>query len=70
MVDVVTGLCTREQLDEASAFFSPKAAEIPGARRPLDEAIEAAGLCVALREHGAALVASWLSGHREGAPAM
>jgi aminopeptidase N len=67
--DIVGGLCTREQLDEARAFFSPRVAEIPGAKRPLDEALEAAGLCVALREHGSAQVTSWLSGHREGSPA-
>jgi alanyl aminopeptidase len=69
MVDVVGGLCTREHLDEARTFFSPKADEMPGARRPLDEAMEGAGLCIALREHGEALAASWLSGHREGAAA-
>jgi aminopeptidase N len=67
MVDVVDGLCTREQVDDATAFFSPKAADMAGAKRPLDEAIEAAGLCITLREHGEALVASWLSGHREAA---
>jgi len=69
MTDIVGGLCTREQLDEARAFFSPRAAEIPGAKRPLDEALEAAGLCVALRGHGSALVTAWLSGHRDAAPA-
>jgi|HubBroStandDraft_1064217.scaffolds.fasta_scaffold00485_5 alanyl aminopeptidase len=69
MVDVVGGICTQERLDEAKAFFSPKADEVPGARRPLDEAIEGAGLCIALRDHGEALTASWLSGHREAAPA-
>jgi aminopeptidase 2 len=67
MVDVVDGLCTREQVDDATTFFSPKAADMAGAKRPLDEAIEAAGLCIAVREHGEALVASWLSGHREAA---
>lgn len=69
MVDVVGGLCTREHLDEARTFFSPKADEMPGARRPLDEAMEGAGLCIALREHGEALAASWLSAHRERAAA-
>ncbi len=69
MIDVVGGLCTREHLDEARAFFSPKADEMPGARRPLDEAMEGAGLCIALREHGETLAASWLSAHREAAAA-
>jgi alanyl aminopeptidase len=69
MVDVVGALCSRERLDDARAFFSPKVDEMPGAKRPLDEAVEAAGLCIALREHGEALAASWLSGHREPAVA-
>jgi aminopeptidase N len=69
IIDVVGGICSQERLDEAKAFFSPKADEVPGARRPLDEAIEGAGLCIALRDHGEALTASWLSGHREAAPA-
>jgi hypothetical protein len=69
MVDVVGAVCTQERLDDARAFFSPKVDEMPGAKRPLDEAVETAGLCIALREHGEALAASWLSGHREAAVA-
>ncbi len=69
IVDVVGALCTRTQLDEATAFFSPKAEAVAGAKRPLEEATEAAGLCIALREHGEALASSWLSAHRDAAAA-
>jgi hypothetical protein len=31
-----------------------------GVKRPLDEALESAGLCVALREHGAQEVTQYL----------
>jgi alanyl aminopeptidase len=57
LVSVVGTLCTRAEREEAEAFFVPATREVEGIKRPLDEAIESAGLCVALREHGAAEIA-------------
>jgi alanyl aminopeptidase len=53
-VGVAGGLCTRASLDDARAFFAGAAQGLEGAKRPLEEGLERAGLCVALREHGAA----------------
>jgi alanyl aminopeptidase len=51
---VVGGMCTRAEREDAAAFFTPRLKDVEGAQRPLAEALEGAGLCVALREHGAA----------------
>ena len=60
---VVANMCTRSMRDDAREFFAATMQAIPGAKRPLDEALEQAGLCIALREHGAARASSWLSAH-------
>jgi alanyl aminopeptidase len=54
LVDVAGALCTRAALDDARTFFSGATQGLEGVKRPLDEGLERAGLCVALREHGAA----------------
>jgi len=59
---VVGSMCTQSMRDDARDFFAAMQA-IPGAKRPLDEALEQAGLCIALREHAAARTSSWLSAH-------
>ena len=38
---------------ERAAFYKPRFAEIEGASRRLDEALESVSLCAALRRHGA-----------------
>jgi aminopeptidase N len=54
LVGVAGVLCTRAERDDAQAFFGPATQGFEGVKRPLDEGLEEAGLCVALREHGAA----------------
>jgi alanyl aminopeptidase len=44
--------CTRSEVERVAAFFGPKVDQTEGARRPYDEAIEAATRCAALRESG------------------
>ncbi|MBV9947861.1 MAG: ERAP1-like C-terminal domain-containing protein [Myxococcales bacterium] len=60
LVSVLGGLCKRAERDEAEAFLVPAARGVEGLQRQLDENMELAGLCVALREHGAAEVAKRL----------
>ena len=60
---VVANLCTQSMRDDARDFFERAMQTIPGAKRPLDEALEQAGLCIALRESGAARTSAWLSAH-------
>ena len=53
---LVTGAgvaCTKTELEEATAFYTPRAAQIEGAQRLLDQSLELAALCVALRAQGA-----------------
>src|SRR5258708_22892803 len=51
-------LCTQKERDEAQTFFTAKAKDIEGSKRILDEALETAGLCAALRDaRGAAVTA-------------
>jgi len=59
-VDVAGALCSRAARDEARAFFATATQGLEGAKRPLDEALEEANRCVALREHGAAEVSRYL----------
>ncbi|MFO0677909.1 MAG: M1 family metallopeptidase [Polyangiaceae bacterium] len=42
--------CTTEERDRMRTFFESKAPELEGATRPLAEALESSGVCVALRE--------------------
>jgi alanyl aminopeptidase len=60
LVSVAGALCTADERDDARAFFVPATQGVEGTQRPLDEALEAASLCVALREHGSADVARYL----------
>src|SRR5262249_7754392 len=60
LVAVAGALCTAADRDDARAFFVPATQGIEGTARPLEEALESASLCVALREHGAGNVASYL----------
>ncbi|HTB76814.1 MAG TPA: M1 family metallopeptidase [Polyangiaceae bacterium] len=60
MVDVAGAMCTHADQDDAQAFFSGATQGMEGVKRPLDEALESAGLCVALREHGAQEVTQYL----------
>jgi alanyl aminopeptidase len=46
--------CTKAELEERTAFYAPRAAQIDGAARSLAVAIEASSLCTELRAHGAA----------------
>ncbi|HSO41058.1 MAG TPA: M1 family aminopeptidase, partial [Labilithrix sp.] len=48
--------CTKTELDDLTAFYTPRAAEIEGAQRLLDTELESSSLCVALRAHGAGLL--------------
>jgi aminopeptidase N len=45
--------CTQVELDERTAFYSPRAASIEGGARPLASAIEASTNCILLRAYGA-----------------
>ncbi|AKV03151.1 Membrane alanine aminopeptidase N [Labilithrix luteola] len=46
--------CTKSEIDERKAFYTPRAATIEGAERPLAESLESASLCAELRAHSAA----------------
>ncbi len=48
--------CTKAELEDATAFYTPRAAQIEGAQRLLDQELEQAALCVALRARGASLL--------------
>ena len=63
-VRVAGGLCTRADIDDARTFFESATRGIEATRRVLDESLEEAGLCAALRDHGAASVASYLKPRR------
>jgi aminopeptidase N len=53
LVDVAGSMCSPVARDDARAFFVPAIDGIEGAKRPLDESLERAGLCVALRRKSA-----------------
>jgi hypothetical protein len=48
--------CTKAEVDRASTFFTPKAADVEGAQRPLAEALEEASACQMLRDKDAGAV--------------
>jgi aminopeptidase N len=48
--------CSKEERTEAADFFEPRTKEIEGTERPLAEALEAASLCLALRDKYASSV--------------
>ena len=55
-------LCTLADRDAAKAFLVPATQGVEGTRRWLDESLEEAGLCAALREHGEAELEKYLRG--------
>jgi aminopeptidase N len=61
LIDVAATMCTPAARDDARDFFVPATQGMEGVKRRLDEALESAGLCIALREHGAAEVARYLT---------
>ena len=54
-------MCTSKDLGDARAFLTPRVKDIEGAKRPYEEALEEAGLCVALRAQGAAPVTKYFA---------
>ncbi len=46
----VAYLCNSSEIEQADAFFAPRMKEVPGAHRPLVQALELARTCAALRE--------------------
>jgi alanyl aminopeptidase len=60
LIDVAATMCTAAARDDARDFFLPATREVEGIKRPLEEALESAGLCIALREHGAEEVTRYL----------
>jgi len=60
LVGVVGTMCTAGERDDAKAFLVPATRELEGTKRLLDEGLEEAQLCVALREHDAAEVSRYL----------
>jgi aminopeptidase N len=67
LVSTSAGLCTRADVEDARAFFPAHTAGLEGVKRPLDQALEAAGLCLALREHGSLAVTRYLSNNHKPA---
>jgi hypothetical protein len=58
--------CTKAEQEERAAFYTPRAAEIESAARPLAEALEAASLCAELRSAGASsLTRELLNGEKK-----
>jgi aminopeptidase N len=60
LVGVAGAVCSKAEYDDAKAFFGPATVAMEGVKRPLEERLEQASLCAALREHGAGGVAAWL----------
>jgi aminopeptidase N len=63
LTSVASTFCTAAARDDARAFFVPAMQDVAGAKRPLDEALEWASLCIALHDQGSALARAWLSAH-------
>jgi alanyl aminopeptidase len=60
LIAVAGTMCTPAERDDARDFFVPATQGVEGVKRQLDEALESAGLCIALREHSAAEVTRYL----------
>jgi hypothetical protein len=60
LVGVVGSMCTAGERDDAKAFLVPGTHDMEGTKRGLEEGLEEAQLCIALREHGAAEVSRYL----------
>jgi alanyl aminopeptidase len=63
LVSLAGGMCNAADRDDAKAFFGPATENMEGTKRPLDEALERSGLCVALRRAGLDQVTAYFS-HR------
>lgn len=53
--------CTSKEADDISTFYAPKAQSIAGGERSVNEALEEAKLCVALRRKAAASISNALA---------
>jgi alanyl aminopeptidase len=62
LVDVVGSICSVAGRDDAQAFFVPATEGLEGAKRPLEEALERASLCIALRRGSADDVTRYFAG--------
>jgi alanyl aminopeptidase len=60
LVQVAGTMCTSAERDDARDFFTAATQGVEGVKRQLDEALESAGLCIALREHSAGEVTKYL----------
>jgi aminopeptidase N len=60
LVGVAGSMCTSGERDDAKAFLVPATHDLEGTKRELEEGLEQAQLCIALREHGAAEVSRYL----------
>jgi cytosol alanyl aminopeptidase len=60
LVDVVSTICVQANRDDAQRFFTAATEGLEGFKRRLEQALEAADLCIALRDHAAAEVAQYL----------
>ena len=60
LIEVASTMCTAAARDDAREFFVPATRGMEGVKRRLDEALESAGMCVALHDHGAVEVTRYL----------
>jgi aminopeptidase N len=60
LVGVVGSMCSAGERDDAKAFLVPGTHDLEGTKRELEEGLEEAQLCIALREHSAAEVSRYL----------
>ncbi|HEY8088291.1 MAG TPA: M1 family metallopeptidase, partial [Polyangiaceae bacterium] len=60
LVGVAGTMCSAGARDDAKAFLVPGTRNLEGTKRELEEGLEAAQLCIALRDHGAADVSRFL----------
>ncbi|MEO6419366.1 MAG: ERAP1-like C-terminal domain-containing protein, partial [Polyangiaceae bacterium] len=60
---VIDTACTREDLEEAREFFTPRVAQIYGSGRELAEKLESASMCVELRKTAGPSLSSALGRH-------
>ena len=58
VMDVTAQACTKEEHEDAKAFFTPLAHDMPGASRPFAEALDQSSACIALRGHAAESIAA------------
>jgi aminopeptidase N len=63
LVGIAGAFCSPADRDDARAFFGPATEQMEGTKRPLEEALERASLCVALHRAGADQVTAYFA-HR------